>query len=875
MPDTLEDSATSERDYRLPRTAIPSRYDLRIAPDLDAGTFTGTVDVTLEVGEPVDEVVLNAVELDIHGCLLTPEDTPDGAPLAGTVELEADTGRARVRLQGTATPGTWRLHLSFRGTLNDLLRGFYRSTYTDADGHEHVLGATQFEATDARRAFPCWDEPDLKAVFAVTLVVPDGSLAVSNGGEVDRAGAGDGRVAITFADTIPMSTYLVAWVVGRLEVTDPVDVDGVPLRVVHVPGKAHLAPYALDTAAFCLRWFRDYYGLDYPGDKLDLIALPDFAAGAMENLGAITFREALVLVDPATVTQAELQRVADVIAHEVAHMWFGDLVTMRWWNGLWLNEAFATFMELVAVDAYQPQWRRWVSFSLERAVALDVDSLATTRPIEYPVHSPTDADGMFDVLTYQKGGSVLRMLEQYLGPTRFREGIRHYLRSRQFGNAETTDLWDAIEEATGEPVRRMMDSWVFQGGHPVVSVERDGDGLTLTQRRFRFAAGEEADGSAGEVRWSVPVMLRTGGTAVAPSPEGGRVLLEERSVSLPAAGVDYVVVNAGSHGFYRVRYSPELLAALASRAMEVLEPIERHHLVEDVWAAVLAGAAPATDFVDVARNLAAETDRTVWVALLAGLGNLERIVAGDDRARFHRFVASLAGPALDRLGWEPAAGDDELTRQLRGTLIEAAGVLGDDRDAQARARELHDTHVAEPGSVDPDVVAAALRVVAHAGSPDDYEQFLERSGSAATPQEQLRYLYALPGFTDAALAARTAAMTLRPDIRSQNAPFVLQALLANRNPDVGGLAWRFVEEHWDAITGRFPANTVPRFLGGVTALSSPRLATDIERFLTDHDVPHGARQIAQHLERLRINVALRAREAGRVADAVTGAVGDA
>ncbi|MEJ7719278.1 MAG: M1 family metallopeptidase [Ilumatobacteraceae bacterium] len=279
-----------------------------------------------------------------------------------------------------------------------------------------------------------------------------------------------------------MSTYLVAFVVGPLEVTDPVDVDGIPLRIVHVPGKAKLCEFGLDVGAFCLRWFQDYYGIPYPSDKIDLVGLPDFAAGAMENLGCITFRETVLLVDPATATQHEQEVVVDVVAHELAHMWFGDLVTMRWWNGIWLNEAFATFMELAACDAYRPDWHRWTTFGLERSLAFETDSLASTRPVEYEVKSPGDCEGMFDVLTYQKGGALLRMLEQYLGTEAFRAGVHRYLTAHAHGNTETGDLWDAIEEATSQPVRRLMDSWIWQRGYPLVSA-------SLTGRRARTRPG--------------------------------------------------------------------------------------------------------------------------------------------------------------------------------------------------------------------------------------------------------------------------------------------------------------------------------------------------------------------------------------------------
>ena len=439
--------------------------------------------------------------------------------------------------------------------LNDKLRGFYRSTYRHEDGTDRVIATTQMQATDCRRAFPCWDEPDFKAVFATTLVVDPALLAVSNGPEVERSDRPGGKVAVRFADTMIMSTYLVAFVVGPLEATDPVDVDGIPLRVVHVPGKGHLAGSGLDIGAFALRWFQDYYGIPYPSDKVDLLALPDFAAGAMENLGCITFRESLLLVDPATSTQAEQQNIADVVAHELAHMWFGDLVTMRWWNGIWLNEAFATFMELAACDAYRPDWGRWTLFGLERSAAFETDSLASTRSVEYEVRSPQDCEGMFDVLTYQKGGALLRMLEQYLGVEAFRQGVSHYLRLHQYANTETNDLWDGIEATSGQPVRRMMDSWIWQPGYPLVAAAVEGDELVLSQERFAFDA-DTLDADPAPTTWLVPIHVRAGGAVQT-------ILLEDDEARLPLTDpAAPIVVNAGGHGFFRVAYSDDLRGRL-------------------------------------------------------------------------------------------------------------------------------------------------------------------------------------------------------------------------------------------------------------------------------------------------------------------------
>src|SRR5262245_15119788 len=539
-----------QSSYRLPTNVTPERYEIRLTPDLKTWTFSGEEKVSIQIHEPVREIILNAAELELHSASLT---LKDGRNLPAQVDLDSENEQARFVFSQAVPTGACELQIKFSGILNDKLHGFYRSTYKDADGREKPLASTQFESTDARRAFPCWDEPAFKAVYQVTLVIDEQLTAISNARVVSERPAGTGKKAVVFADTMKMSTYLVAFIVGEFQATDAVMVGAAPLRVWAVPGKKLLASFAIGIGKFSLEHFSRYYDIPYPGDKLDLIAIPDFASGAMENLGAITFRETALLVNGDKATRTELERVADVVSHENAHMWFGDLVTMKWWNGLWLNEAFATFMEMLAVDAWKPEWRRWDSFTVSRAAALQVDGLKSTRPIEFPVQRPEEAAGMFDILTYEKGASVLRMLEQYLGAEKFRDGIRLYLRRHEYANAETTDLWYALEDSTKQPARALMDSWIFQAGYPLVSVERKTGELILSQRIFRYLQ----DGDSSDRKFHVPVFLRVGrkqGTV------NKTVLLtdQELRIQLPK-DFDWVVANAGGHGFYRVRYSPELM----------------------------------------------------------------------------------------------------------------------------------------------------------------------------------------------------------------------------------------------------------------------------------------------------------------------------
>jgi len=851
----------SSNPHRLPSFVVPSHYRISLEPDLEKFTFSGTVEIEVEIGQSTNNIQINSADLEISSAWV--QDGVGSKIEASNVEHDEDMERATISFGSDLPAGPYTLNAVFTGILNDQLHGFYRSTFTDDDGVSHTIATTQFESTHARRAFPCFDEPAFKASYGVTLVVPEDQFAVSNGPTLSDENLGDGRRKIVFEDTMVMSTYLVAFIVGPFEATAPVDVDGVPLRIVHPIGKGHLTDYALEAGAFALKFFSDYYGIPYPGQKLDMVAVPDFAFGAMENLGCITYREVLLLVDKDRSTEPELLRVADVIAHEIAHMWFGDLVTMEWWNGIWLNEAFATFMATMCSDHFNADWGRWNQFSLERSMAFDVDSLANTRPIEFEVLSPVDAEGMFDLLTYEKGGSVLRMLEQYLGEEEFRDGIRFYLNKHQYKNTETNDLWDAIEHVTQQPARRIMDSWIFQRGYPMVSasVSDDGSTVTLKQDRFMYTEPETVD----ETTWSVPVVLKVGsGSSVTEI----RHLLEEKTSEVKLdSSADWVAVNAGGSGFFRARYSTEALSSLTDNMFEHLTSIERYGLVDDTWSSVLAGRISAVEFLNFARAFQGETDLDVWTVLSGCLASLDKLVEGEDREQYRAVIRDLGQPALDRLGWEPNDSDSSRDRELRGLFIRLLANVGDDELAQKNASDLHDSYLNDSGSVEPNIAAAVTGVVAYRGGASEYEVFVEKNQNPATPQEERRYQSALAAFPGEAEMRKTLEMTLDGRVRTQDAPYLLAVCLRNR--DQGHLAWEFVKNNWDKINEAFPSNSIVRMLSGITALSKSDQAGDVLAFFEDHEVPQGQLTLQQTLEKLQVNVALRDREADSFAQSLT------
>jgi len=845
--------------YRLPRTVVPDKYEIRLEPDLINFTFDGEEVVHITVAEPVRQISLNALDLEIFEAFLT---NSKGATVKPEINLDPENERVHFAIKAPLEAGTWKLQIKFKGLLNDKLHGFYRSTYKDARGAKKIIATTQFEATDARRAFPCWDEPDFKAVFRVTLIVDEGLTAISNAqvwGE--KLLSERGKKEIGFKDTIKMSTYLVAFIVGEFEYTDVQIVDGTPVRIVCPPGKLPLAKFAQGIAAHSLSFFNTYYGLKYPGDKLDLIAIPDFAFGAMENLGAVTFRETALLVDEKTASHAELERVADVVAHEIAHMWFGDLATMSWWNGIWLNEAFATFMEMLAVDAWKPHWKRWETFGMSRASAFAVDGLKNTRPIEFPVRHPGEAQAMFDVLTYEKGASVLRMLEQYLGAEQFRRGIILYLSKHKYSNCETTDLWDAIEESCKQPVRQLMDSWIYQEGHPLITVATGAskNEIKLEQRRFLYAA--DSDKAAEETLFQVPIMVRA---KVADDIIYKKLLLTERSTAIEFdAKPDWVVVNEGGHGFYRVSYSPELLQSLKNN-LNTLAPIERFNLVNDTWAAVLAGLTPLSEFVQLAKLLREETDKNVWTVLIAAMQYIERALGQPDAGKrvsdqLSEFVRSVASPAQKRLGWEPQAGEDELTHQLRGMLVGILGTLGDDAEVRTKAAELYEKYKNDRTSVSPDLAPALLTILAQTGDERRFNVFLKEFKEASNPQEEDRYLYSLAAFRDPQLLTKTLEKAINGEVRTQSAPYLVRAVM--HNTAGRDLSWKFVKDNWATILKLFPNNSITRMCEGVSALVSEELLNDTGDFFIKNEPKQGKKLIDQHLEKQAVAVAFQKREA--------------
>jgi len=848
---------TERPSYRLPRNVLPEHYSLTLAPDFVRAGFDGSATIDVRVTRTTSKLVINAAELDIVDVTFT----ADGhRTVPAAVSYRPEEEQAIFRTDEPLEPGAWQLFMRFSGKLNDLLRGFYRSRFTGEDGDEAWIAVTQFEATDARRAFPCWDEPDFKATFGITIVADDGLTVLSNAREISSEILPTGKRRTRFADTVKMSTYLVAVVIGPFELTVPCEVDGVPVRIGYVPGRGALRRLAEEAATHSLSFLRNYFSLPYPADKLDHIAIPDFASGAMENLGLVTYRESALLISDDS-SQIERQRVCSTIAHETAHMWFGDMVTMRWWEGVWLNEAFATFMELLVTDDFEPRWDVWANFGVARATSLATDSLRTTRAIEYPVGRPEEAEDMFDVITYDKGGSVLRMIERYLGDETFRRGLNIYLDKHRFANTSTTDLWDALEVASGQPVRTTMGTWVNQPGHPVVSVELCGPReLRLSQSRFLLDGG-----SPGDQRWAIPITLRY--ATADGSAQREQLLLDQPSTTVTLKGQpEWALVNEGAWGVYRSYYSSGLRQALFG-ALNRLDERERLSLVCDTWATTVAGTTPLESSLQLWSLLHDDRDPDVWWAVSAGLGLIDLLCSPGDLPSLETLVQKLAGNLFADLGWVTAQPPgDEAPRQarLRARLVTLLGTLG--ADHQIRQEALQRLTDADAGRVAlaPDLATAVAQVVAAAGGAEEWELLYSHYKDATTPQDEVRYLFALAAFPDPVLIQRSIELTFSDEVRSQNAPYLLMDILGRRQGCAQ--AWEAIERHWDEMAARWPANSIHRMLESLPSLAAPgeSMAARANAWLDAHPLAVGERGIVQARERLAINLAFKQRIAGEL-----------
>jgi len=831
---------------RLSGDVIPEHYGLWFAPNLATDTFTGRATINARAVTGTRAITLHAAELTLGEVRIT----AGGRTQTATVSMDAERETATLTVPEPIAEGPMTVDIAYTGVLNDKLRGFYKSV---SNGRSYAV--TQLEATDARRAFPSFDEPRFKATFDISLTVDAADTVISNGRQVtDVPGPDAGTHTVTFARTPKMSTYLVAMLVGDF-VCHGGTTDGTAIRVCSTPDKLAQTRFALEAAQQQLAFFNGYFGIRYPFDKLDIIGVPDFAAGAMENAGAITFRERLLLVDDATASDDQRRAVASIVAHEIAHQWFGNLVTMTWWDDIWLNEGFATWAANKPLAAWRPDWHLELNVAGELQTALGLDTLATTRAIRTRVETPAEINEVFDPIAYEKTASVLAMIEAYVGPANFRRGVSSYLKRFAFGNAAGEDFWTEMRRVTGKPVDAVMRSFVDQPGAPLLSVDSTCVGgrgnIRLSQQRFSLTPSTTP---GPPQTWTFPACVKqASGTARCE-------VLSAPTRTLSVAGCRAPFVNAGSRGYYLTEYTPAHLSTLARDPSGLTAP-ERLSLLGDEWRLVRAGRHDVGAYLDVASAWAAEASPDVLEELAARLAYVGTSVASDgQRPAFHAWVRRRFGPALAAVGVPGQASDPDDTHRRRAALL---GILDDagDPDARRRARELADVYLSTPAAVPPALVRTVLRVAASGGDSTLYDRYLGRLHNASgRPDEYDRFLRALVSFRSPDLVSRTLDFALSTDVRSQDAPTLVAGLLGA--PWGRDLAWRFLQDKWPDLTAKLGVfQGIPAVLGAVAGFCDQATADAIRGFFATNPVPAAARILDQAVERIQSCVALGRRQA--------------
>jgi tricorn protease interacting factor F2/3 len=815
----------------------PLNYKLTFEPDLKKFTFDGLESISINCKKSVNIITMNCAELKIKSCIVK----SGQKIIESTPKINEKKEELQIKL-GEKIRGLCTVDLEFEGILNDRLLGFYRSKYQQ-NGKTKYLATTQFEAADARRAFPCWDEPEAKATFEISIITDNKFTAISNM-PIKTKKKTENKTTYNFQKTPLVSTYLIYLGVGEFEYLTG-KAGKIQIRVVTTKGNTSKGKFSLELGKKLLTSYEKYFGIKFPLPKLDLIAVPDFAAGAMENWGAITFRETILLYDPKTSSTRTKQFIAEVISHEIAHMWFGNLVTMKWWNDLWLNESFATFMATKFVDKFYPEWDLWNQFVEDAMnVAMGLDSLKTTHPIDVKVNSPAEIREIFDAISYDKGGCVLRMLENYVGEPNFQKGLKKYLSDFKYKNAKGQDLWDAIGKASGMPVTAMINTWLKQPGFPLVEINQDGNNLKIKQKRYLL----ESNKKFSKGLWSIPLSLGL-------EKETSKTLFSKKSMSvkLPKNTIGFVA-NYGRKGFYRVKYDEGILLDLKMLVdQKRIPPIDRWAIQNDLFSLCVSGDEQVRNYLDFSD---AYFDEDSYLASVNVAHNLASLYF---RAFDEKFIEEIRSYAinyfrkiLSNLGWEPQKSDKHTDALLRTFTIAVLGKMNDDSVTDEAIRK-YQKFLKSPSSLSPDLIETICSIAAWNGNSKTFAELKKLYTNAKTMEEKLRFLGAMCGFQDKKLLVKTLNFSQTPEVRSQNMQLPIMKVAGN--PYGEKVLWPWLKKNWKNINKKVGHGNplFNRIVASIAGVADDSMENEIKLFFKNNPTPGTERTQSQTLERIRIN----------------------
>jgi aminopeptidase N len=841
--------------YRLPPGVKPQRYDLHLTVVPSEGHYSGDESISLTLESPTRTIDLHAADLSVFQAIVE----QGGQAIPATITAHPETESVTFAFPQALKAGTAILRLGFSAKLRDDLRGLYLAKAKSGE----AFAFTQFEPTDARRAFPCFDEPAFKATYRISVTLPQAFTAISNAPQIGDTLGKPGMHLLIFAETEPISSYLVALAVGRFKTVEG-SASGKPIRVITQAGDEGLAGFALAIAEAALPWYERYFGVPYPYPKLDLLAVPDFEAGAMENAGAIFFRDTALLLDPQAASVQAKERVAVTVAHEMAHQWFGDLVTMAWWDDLWLNEAFATLMERMSVDALHPEYHLYDSVQLETERAMQVDALTATHPIHVAVQTAEEANALFDNITYLKGAAVLRMFQLYLAPESFRAGLHAYFETHARGNATEADLWTELGRATGKDVATLARSWFDREGFPLIRVARKDKVLELSQRRFTASGSGPADATP----WQIPFCFKLG-MADGSLTRSCRLFAEATSTVALSSSPRWVQGNADAAGFYRVAYAPKDLKSLGGVLPGgKLSAPEKVALLADTWSLMRSGEGSIDGPLELIQKLSGEHSFAVMATALGQVDQIQYdLVDEGERPAMRAYVTALLAPAAKELGWDPAPNELPDRQELRAAVLRSLGDLADVAQVIAEAkRRIVAYEAGTANALAPSLIGAAIGIVAAHGDAATWDDLQARFASVKTPELRQLFLAGLTEFRDPALIARTLELVRSGAIQKQDTGWVLGDLISNRHAQAQ--VWGYLKEHWGELATRVtPQSLAWRFLPSLGSLCDATTADEIRVFFAvpERHIEGGDRYLQQAVENIDLCAKMRARESGATA----------
>ncbi|QIX00043.1 hypothetical protein AMS68_005560 [Peltaster fructicola] len=855
--DALSGSVNTQNREVLPTNVKPLHYDLTLEPDLEKFTFRGTVAIELDVVEDTTSVSLNTLELEIQEAKVTSA----GKTVSSSPKLSynEDTQTTKVEFDQHIPAGSKAmLTLNFTGALNDNMAGFYRSSYKGSNGEEKYLATTQMEPTDARRAFPCFDEPALKATFTVTLIADDeltclSNMDVSGQKESDRpASHGKGKKkAVTFNKTPLMSTYLIAFIVGELKVIET-NTFRLPVRVFCTPDKdIEHGRFSVELAAKTLKFYEEQFASPFPLPKMDMVAIPDFSAGAMENWGLVTYRVVDLLLDEKNSSASTKHRVAEVVQHELAHQWFGNLVTMDWWEGLWLNEGFATWMSWYSCNVFYPEWKVWQGYVTDNLQsALGLDSLRSSHAIEVPVKRADEINQIFDAISYSKGSCVLRMISKYLGEETFLEGIRRYLKKHAYGNTTTGDLWASLSDASGKDVERVADIWTKNVGYPVVTVTENAKDSSIHVKQNRFLRTADVKPEEDKTLFPVILGLRT---------KDGldeEVTLNEREGNFKVKDLDFFKLNGDHSGIYRTSYTPERLSKLGENAKAGLLTVEdRAGMLADAGALSAAGYQKTSGLLSLLKGFDTEGDFVVWDEITTRLGAVRSAWIFEDQETkdaLKAFQRDLVSEKAHKLGWTFSDKDGHIEQQFKALMFGNAASAGDEK-TKAAAFEMFEKFAAgDRAALHPNLRSSVFSVVLQYGGEKEYNAIIKEYETAKNSDERNTALRTLGRAQDPKLIQRSLDYAFSKEVKDQDIYLPIAGLRAHK-AGIEAL-WSWTKDNWDALVKKLPPSLT--MLGSVVSITTSGFThqdqlKDIEKFFSKQSTKGFDRNLAQSYDAIR------------------------